>query len=205
MKRKIRGIVLILLGLALSFTATGILATYERRSELAGDNAEFLLEELHREMAEKPLSYDAPAVQEEAAEGEMPQTTLSGYALVGMLQIPTLGMELPVLDSWSYDLLQIAPCRYSGTVEDGNLILLGHNYKRHLGSLKKVSVGDEVRFVTVDGKTHTYTVSATEILEKTELERLSATEHDLTVFTCTYSGYSRFVVRCDLIPNPNEV
>lgn len=200
MKRKIRGIVLILLGLAISFAASAVLASYERRAELAGDNAEFLLEQLHREMTGKSLTYEASAAQEKT-EGEMLQTTLNGYALVGMLQIPTIGMELPVLESWNYDLLQIAPCRYSGTVEEGNLILLGHNYKRHFGSLKKVSVGDELSFVTVDGKTHRYAVSATEVLEKTELERLSATEHDLTVFTCTNGGYSRFVVRCDLLEN----
>lgn len=111
---------------------------------------------------------------------------------------------MPVLESWSYDLLQISPCRYSGSAKEGNLILLGHNYKKHFAPLEKLTVGDNVEFCDVNGTVYTYEVAATEILQKTELERLTGSGYDLTLFTCTNGGYSRYVVRCTLSSIPAE-
>ena len=58
----------------------------------------------------------------------------------GVLRIPTLGLELPVLNEWNYDLLQMAPCRYSGDVETDDLILMGHDYQSHFGKLEELQV-----------------------------------------------------------------
>ena len=53
-----------------------------------------------------------------------------------------------------------------------------------------------MEFCDVNGTVYRYEVAATEILQKTELEQLTASEFDLTLFTCTNGGYSRYVVRC---------
>lgn len=210
MKRKTRGIIFIILGLLMSFTSARFFSAYEQQETAAGENAEILLQELRQEMEKKteaaPVIVPEPVTQtpveeeEEApAPAEMPQTTLDGYALVGILQVPAVGLELPILDSWNYDLLKIAPCRYSGTVKEDNLILLAHNYDRHFGPFKQLVPGDSVTFLSVDGTQYKYEVTATEILQKTELERLTSSGHDLTLFTCTKGGYSRVVVRCDRV------
>lgn len=205
MKRKIRGMILIAVGLVLTFSATWIFAGYEEQAKIAGENAEILLESLTVEIQrqEEIAIYD-PAVEEELPVAEMPRLTLSGYDLVGIIYAPSLDLRLPVLDSWDYDLLQLAPCRYSGSVEGGDLILLGHNYKRHFGPLRQLKAGDTVEFCDVKGTVYTYEVKAREVLEKTELERLTATDYDLTVFTCTNGGYSRLVIRCDLVSRSDE-
>ena len=199
MNRRKRGIFLIILGLMLTFSATGIFAMYEYQAELAGDNAELLLEELQKEMQVRREAAIYDPAEQETPTTELPQLTLGGYNLVGILQVPVLGLELPILQDWSYDLLQISPCRYSGSAEDGNLILLGHNYKRHFTPLKQLKSGDCVEFCDVNGTVYTYEVVATEVLQKNEVERLTATECELTLFTCTNGGYSRFVVRCQLL------
>lgn len=203
MKRRTRGIFLIVLGLMLTFSATGIFAMYEYQADIAGDNAELLLDSLQTEMQmrREAAIYD-PAERETPTE-ELPQLTLGDYDLVGILCVPSLGLELPILQDWSYDLLQISPCRYSGSVEEGNLILLGHNYKRHFTPLKQLEAGDRIEFCDVNGTVYTYEVTATEILQPTEVERLTATDCELTLFTCTNGGYSRFVVRCQLMKNEN--
>ena len=214
MKRKTRGIIFIFLGLLMSFTAARFSAAYEQQEAIAGENAEILLQELRQEMKSAepeikiPAPTPAPTLPSEEPESpptepevvEMPQTTLNGYALVGILQVPAVGLELPILDSWNYDLLKISPCRYSGTAAGGNLILLAHNYDRHFGPFKQLVPGDTVTFLSVDGTRYQYAVTATEILQKTELERLTSSGHDLTLFTCTKGGYSRVVVRCDKLP-----
>lgn len=204
MKRTIRGIFLIVLGFAMSISAAVIFAVYEYQADIAGDNAEILLDTLTEEIQERKEIHRYDSAKQEESTTELPQTTLAGYDLVGIVRVPALGLELPVLDSWNYDLLRISPCRYSGSVQGGNLILLGHNYKRHFAPLKKLTVGDNVEFCDVNGTVYTYEVAATEILQKTELERLTGSDYDLTLFTCTNGGYSRYVVRCALSSTPLE-
>lgn len=199
MMRKLRGILLISLGLSLIGISGSMWVRTEQQDVQAGQNAQILLTDLKREIGYKKilLNYDT-AVVEELPTGEMPQLTLNGYDLVGTIRVPDVGIELPVLNTWNYDLLNISPCRYSGSVEEGNLILLGHNYKTHFGPLTNVVVGDTVEFVGVDGNTYVYSVAVTEILGENELERLTSNPYSLTLFTCTLSGKSRFVVRCNL-------
>lgn len=197
MKRQLQSVVLITFGLVLILTAVGLFAMYEQEAEIAGKNAQQLLSALTQEIEQKQEQslYDT-AVQEQST-GQMLQTTLQGYDLVGIIRVPSAGVELPVLDSWSYDLLKLSPCRYSGSVEGQDLILLGHNYKKHFAPLKQVAVGDHVEFQDVSGTVHRYTVSGTQILKATQLDELTGTDHALTIFTCTTGGQSRFVVRCD--------
>ena len=197
--KKVRGILLITLGLLLIGISGSIWVQNEQQDVQAGQSAQILLADLEREIGYKKivLEYDTAEV-EELPIGEMPQLTLNGYDLVGTVRIPDVGIELPVLNTWNYDLLKMSACRYSGSVSEGNLILLGHNYKTHFGPLTSIAVGDTVEFVGVDGNTYVYAVAVTEILGENELERLTATPYSLTLFTCTLSGRSRFVVRCDL-------
>ena len=199
MSRKIIGSLLVSVGLVLIVCAGGMAFFNERQDSLAGQNAEILLNQLNQEIEHSvEQSIYETARPEKLPMGEMLQTTLQGYDLVGSIRFPTLGVELPVLNTWDYDLLQIAPGRYSGSIEDRNLILLGHNYKRHFGPLHRLAVGDVVEFIGVDGVRYLYQVAATEVLDGTELERLTSSDYALTIFTCTNGGYSRFVVRCNL-------
>lgn len=197
MKKNIRAITLISLGTFMILAAAFLFLVYEQEAELAGENAQQLLSALTQQIEQNQdqALYD-PAIREQSP-GQMAQTTLQGYDLIGIVRVPRIGLELPVLDHWSYALLKLAPCRYSGSVEGQNLILLGHNYKKHFAPLKQVTAGDRVEFQDVNGTIHPYTVSATQVLTPTELDALTGTDHALTLFTCTTGGQSRFVVRCD--------
>lgn len=136
------------------------------------------------------------SVPTEAADGTMPTRTANGMNIVGVVSIPTLEIEVPVAAEWSYENLRKCACWYSGTAKDGRLIILAHNYNRHFGNLKNAAVGDEVQFMDVNGTLYLYNVTAIEILAKNELDKLTASESDLTLFTCTYGGQNRIVVRC---------
>lgn len=115
--------------------------------------------------------------------------------MIGTVRIPTVGIELPVLSTWSYEMLNIAPCRYSGSIDSGDLILMGHNYKSHFTPLHQVTVGSEVTFEDVNGIVYRYTVDAIEYLHKSESEQLPS-EHPLILFTCTAGGQNRIIIRC---------
>ena len=131
-------------------------------------------------------------------EGEMPVIEIDGYGYIGVLQIPSLDLTLPVISDWSYPALQIAPCRYEGSAYDGGMVIAGHNFDSHFGNLSRLEPGDEIRFIDLSGHTFTYAVAETEVLEATAIEEMVTGGWDLTLFTCTLSGQTRFTVRCAL-------
>lgn len=199
MKQQLRAIVMIVLGLSLILTSACFFFRYEQEAEIAGENAQLLLAAITQEIEQTREQEAYDTAQREQTPGQMLQTSLQGYDLVGIIRVPGVGVELPVLNSWNYDLLKLSPCRYSGSIEGQDLILMGHNYKKHFAPLRQVSPGDRVEFLDVSGTSHTYVVAETEVLKPTQLDELSSSEHGLTVFTCTPGGQSRFVVRCDPI------
>ena len=131
-------------------------------------------------------------------EGEMPVIEIDGYGYIGVLQIPSLDLTLPVISDWSYPALQIAPCRYEGSAYDGGLVIAGHNFDSHFGNLSRLEPGDEIRFIDLSGHTFTYAVAETEVLDATAIDQMVNGGWDLTLFTCTLSGETRFTVRCTL-------
>ena len=98
-------------------------------------------------------------------------------------------------------------CQYSGDVRHSDLIICGHDYTSYLIDLDQLTAGDEIIFTEVNGRKHSYTVGWFELLGGLEGEKLDdkSEDWDLTVFTCTWSGYSRVVMRCQACtPGPNS-
>ena len=146
--------------------------------------------------SEEASADDAPAY---LADPEMPMPTVSfdGNDYIGRVDVPSLGLSLPVISEWSYPRLKIAPCRYTGSAYLDNLIIAAHNYSSHFGNLNRLNTGDTVTFTDVDGNQFTYAVSLIEDLPGTAIEEMQAGEWDLTLFTCTLGGRSRVTVRCE--------
>ena len=129
---------------------------------------------------------------------EMPVETINGIDFIGVLRIPALELELPVISEWNYPNLKSAPCRYSGSAYLNNLILCGHNYASHFGSLKTLSEGDIATFTDIDGNVFIYKMVERETLNPTDIEGMESGNWDLTLFTCTVGGQSRVTIRFDL-------
>lgn len=196
--KQLRAVVLIVLGLSMILTSAYFFSQHEREAEVAGENARLLLTALTHEIERNREQELYDTAQREQTVGQMPQTSLQGYDLVGIIRVPAVGVELPVLNNWSYPLLKLSPCRYSGSIEGQDLILMGHNYKTHFAPLRQVVPGAQVEFLDTGGTSHTFVVAETEVLKPTQLDELTASDYALTIFTCTPGGQSRFVVRCSL-------
>lgn len=128
---------------------------------------------------------------------KMTETVIDGYAYIGYLSIPSLNLELPILSDWDYTRLNIAPCRYHGTLRGDDLVLMAHNYSRHFGGISRLEEGDSVVFVDMDGLVTRYRVVASDILPPDSVAEITAGLYDLTLFTCTYGGKSRVTVYCN--------
>jgi len=137
------------------------------------------------------------------AKRELPTIKIDKERYIGILEIPKLGLELPVMSDWDYTRLRVAPCRYCGSVRGEDLVIMAHNYARHFGGLSSLSEGDSVTFTDMDGITTVYQVVAHDILQPTAVEEMTSGDFDLTLFTCTYGGRSRVTIRCGRV-EPTE-
>jgi sortase A len=200
-KRQKRGCILVLIGLVMVFAAMVIHLTQEKQDTLAGETAQVLLQQLqlNKVSVDVPMDVENQIEQEMVEDApeitDMPGKDYLGYSMIGSLRVPSVGIELPILSSWSYELLNVAPCRYTGSIPEGNMILMGHNYKSHFTPLRDVVVGAEIEFEDVDGIVYRYAVAEIVQLHKTEGELLPS-PYPLTLFTCTPGGQNRVVVRC---------
>lgn len=126
---------------------------------------------------------------------------LDGNKYIGIISIPKINLELPVLSSWSYANLDIAPCRYSGTVSDKNLVIAAHNYVSFFDKIDSLNSGDEIIFTECSGNIHRYEVSYSELINGGNVSAMeeNSEQWDLTLFTCTWSGWDRVTVRASEI------
>lgn len=129
----------------------------------------------------------------------MPTQEVNGLTCIGMLDLPALGLSLPVLSEWSYDALKLAPCRYSGSAYRNDMVIAAHNYRAHFGRLSRAAVGDKVCFTDADGNLFRYEIAGLETLSPTAVSEMTASGWDLTLFTCTLGGQARLAVRCTLL------
>ena len=114
-----RGTVWINAGLLLIAAALFLSAYNERESHEARDSARQVIAQLcdalpteagDDETEPTTLPESLPDVQR-----EMPVKTINGRDYIGVLSIPSLELELPVISQWDYAALKVAPCRYSGS------------------------------------------------------------------------------------------
>ena len=205
--KKTAGILFVAAGLILLGCAGALTLSNVHRQEEAGAASAQVLAEFREkvETQNKTLSADAqpkaeqvvPAAMTDEQIGVKAAVQIDGEVYIGAVQIPSLELQLPVIGDWSYDNLEIAPCRYAGSVNSDDLVICGHNYNTHFGRLPELKIGDEIDFYTADGRLIRYAVGEIETLEPEDVEYMTDGEWPLTLFTCTWGGQSRIAVRCE--------
>ena len=125
-----------------------------------------------------------------------PVTMVGDYEYIGVLDLPALNLSLPIMSDWDYERLKMAPCRQFGSAATDDLVIAGHNYINHFGSLGVLKAGDSVTFTGTDGAVNTYVVSETATISPTETEKVTESGYPLVLCTCTYGRQSRIVIYC---------
>ena len=182
------GVILISLGAVLILAALLLFLHNRSEDRRAGQEAESLLEDVRSSMAANA----DPEPQEEPAEEII-------YDYAGVIVIPDLSLELPVIDQWSYARLKVAPCRQSGAAADGDLVIAAHNYKSHFGYLDRLEPGASVIFTDMEGTVYRYAVEEIRQLAPEDAEDVSSvfsSEYPLVLYTCTPGGKARVAVFC---------
>lgn len=197
-----KGKKLIVIGLLL-IAAAFLLVGYNRwEQQRAKNTADAVTEALEGVLEAGDLSALAGAESQSEVwqpDAKMLTVLVEGNAYAGILYLPSLGLELPVADEWSYAQLRATPCRYTGTAFGQDLVICGHIYASHFGRLKDLHMEDEIWFLDLSGNVFRYQVVDLEILRPTAVEDMKMGDWDLTLFTCTVGGKSRVTVRCQCV------
>ncbi len=205
-KRRKLGIVFILIGSVFILCAVGLIIYNIWDDNRAQESVKNVLSEL--KLPEKTVEAEDEASDDPEVtvpdylldpNREMPTITVDGYKYIGKVTVPSIELELPVMEKWDYVRLKIAPCRYSGSAYLNNLIICAHNYASVFGRLKNLSAGDLVMFTDAQGNVFRYEVEQLETLSPSQVKDMKSGDWDLTLFTCTVGALKRIAVRCERI------
>lgn len=209
-RRKVKGAALLILGLLFIMAVLILLIHNNVEDQQAGTQSEKALQQLQQLLPAATPAPDSTEAVVQATPSTAPDETavasvtapptptaikVDGKLYIGILKIPAINLELPVMQDWNDSNLKIAPCRYKGSIATDDLIIAGHNYKRHFGPIGKLKKGDELIFTEVDGTKHYYVVSRIERIPGLDSPQMLAGNWDLTLFTCTSDKQNRYTVR----------
>ena len=170
----------------------------QNAEEIAQDLLADVKNILNEPRPEQPLPDETAGLPNEAEKipAEMATIEVDGYDCIGILSVPVLDLELPVLTQWSYAKLKKAPCHYYGSYYETDFVIAAHNYESHFGGLSRLQMGDMVIFTDAGGADNYYQVALLETLPATATEEMITSGFDLSLYTCTPGGASRVTVRC---------
>ena len=210
--RKVLGICCIVLGICCLIAAVGLIAYNRWEENSAQDASADLLQDVRvtiHDHKQEDITPEATVpegtVPEETAEiiADVPQEMLTakvkGYDCIGVLSIPVLELDLPVLTDWSYAKLRVAPCHYFGSCYEKNFVIAAHNYQSHFGRLSSLQPKDLILFTDISGNVYCYEVVLLETLAADATEEMITSGFDLSLYTCTPGGASRVTVRCNAV------
>ncbi|MCQ2514635.1 MAG: sortase [Ruminococcus sp.] len=185
-KNKSKGTISMIIGTVLLLIALAIVGynTYE------SSNAQKISEDVVEQFETKKDT-------DVELEKEMPTIEIEGNYYIGILEIPDYNISLPVMDSWSYDKLKIAPCVYSGSYFSDDIVIIGHNYSSIFNSIRFIKPNTDVYLTTADDRVLHYVVDYAETLKPEYVDKLTdKTDWDLTLLTCNKGNQTRRTVRC---------
>lgn len=206
--RKGFGFCCIVLGICCLLSAAGFIVYNHWEAECARDASGDILKEIQENIPKRTIA-EIPSAESDRDQAmgipedvptEMLTAKVDGYDCIGVLSIPVLQLELPVLTDWSYAKLRIAPCHYFGSCYEKNFVIAAHNYQSHFGRLSALQPKDLILFTDVSGTVHCYEVALLETLPANATEDMITSGFDLSLYTCTPGGASRVTVRCNTFP-----
>lgn len=124
---------------------------------------------------------------------------ISGNDYIGVIDIPSINIKLPIMSKTDYDKLAISPCRYYGDIITNDLVICAHDYDNQFGKIVSLKEDDIIIITDISGNNYIYKVVLTEELKPTEVTSMIESSFDLTLYTCTYGALKRITVRCNRV------
>lgn len=156
-------------------------------------DAERQIEQVEEETKPEPIVYTA-------SDG-------TKYTIDGIITIPKLNIQYPILSNWNYEILKNATCRYFGPEhpnEPGNYCIIGHNYRNNSFFSKLVTLDkmDIIQITDTAGRTVDYIVYDKYNVNPDNTECTSQNtsgKTEITLITCYNNGTQRTIIKATAI------
>ena len=144
----------------------------------------------------------------EEESGSQIQLEYKGYRMIGIVKIPKIKIEYPILEIENIDPesakqpMKISIIKYWGeNVNDyGNLSIAGHNNKdgTMFGKTKRLEIGDIVELTDLKGQTIQYSIYNIFVTDPNDVSILLPKDElirEVTLITCTNGNKERLILK----------
>lgn len=171
-----------------SLTMLAISQLHVRRAQIA---AAELTQQIMAIMPER-----VPGTKEPHAVQEMPVYQIDGRDFSALIDVPLLGVTLPIYSTWDAGKITSFPCRFSGSVYDGSLIVGGSDQDGQFSFLEQISPGCLITITDMTGVEFSYVVERIERSRSAQADVLMDDASDLTVFARDSYSLDYVIARC---------
>lgn len=124
------------------------------------------------------------------------------FFVIGVIEIPKIKIEYPILSDTNDELLKISPCRFYGPYpnEVGNLCIAAHNYddNRFFSNLHVLSIGDAINIYDAKNEKVVYTIYDKFEISETNISCTNQNtngKREITLITCNNVNKNRLVIK----------
>lgn len=140
---------------------------------------------------------------QEAQNQEQPiELQMQGHKVIGIIKIPTIDLEYPIIDKTTKETMRISISKFSGGEinEIGNVALAGHNnYSGTMfGKNKNLKIKDKIYLTDLTRRTieyEIYNIFVTDPNDTSILETEDKTKRELTLITCKNGRSERLIIK----------
>lgn len=124
------------------------------------------------------------------------------YFTIGVINIPAININYPILSTTTEELMKISVSKFWGANPNqvGNLCIVGHNYRnsKFFSKISTLETGDIIEITDLSGTTLQYSVYDKYIVDPTDVSctsQLTDGQKEVTLITCTSDSKHRTVVK----------
>ena len=129
-------------------------------------------------------------------------TKYKGYDVVGIIKIPKINIEYPIIDKTNDETMALSITKFWGNnVNDiGNYTMAGHNYfdSTMFSNTNKLTVGDTIEMIDLNGNVIEYKVFDKYIIDPNDVECVQSVKEntrEITLITCINGRKNRLIVK----------
>ena len=193
MKSKIYNIILVILILLFVTTLTLIIIKYTK-NHINENNVKEVVSDVRTQIEINSAKKDSEKKQVKAQYYE--------YNVVGIISIPKIGIEYPILDVTNEKSMKISITKFWGNnVNDiGNFTMAGHNNidDTMFGATDKLKNGDKIQMTDLSGKTIEYEVFSQYIIDPNDVTCVNSVDPEtrkITLITCKNGRSNRLITK----------
>ena len=174
-----------------------VLATFIIKKYIEGNKIESNIQSVFQEIKkEKQINPKQIYVIKEIDE------EIEGYKVVGIINIPKINIEYPILEKTNKESLKLSITKFWGEKinQKGNVVLAGHNNlnNKMFGKIDRLENGDIIELTDSQMVTVKYQVFDKYVIDPNDIDcifPIDENTREITLITCTNRDKNRLVVK----------